>query len=142
MKLVDVNILVYVASRQSKFHQQALKWWTTAFDGNEPVGLCWPVLIGFVRIMTSAKILPDPLSLDQCIERIDAWLAHSNTVLLQESQNHWDILRDIMIDANVRENVTTDAHLAALAISRGATMVSFDNDFRRFRQLRLENPLD
>jgi len=142
MKIVDVNVLVYVASRQSEFHKQALEWWTSAFNGDEPVGLCWHVLIGFIRIMTSARILPDPLSLDQCIERIDAWLAYPNTVLLQESQNHWAIFRDIMLDANVRGNVTTDAHLAALAISRGATLVSFDNDFSRFRHLRCENPLD
>ena len=38
-------------------------------------------------------------------------------------------------------NLTTDAHLAALAIGRGATLVSCDNDFARFGDLRLENPL-
>ena len=142
MKIVDVNVLVYVASRQSEFHQQALKWWTSAFNGGEPVGLCWHVLIGYVRIMTSARILPDPLSLEQCIERIDVLLANPNTVLLQESKNHWEILRDILLDTNMRGNITTDAHLAALAISHGATLVSFDNDFRRFQHLRWENPLD
>jgi toxin-antitoxin system PIN domain toxin len=92
--------------------------------------------------MTSARILPDPLSLEQCIERVDVWLANPNTVLLQESKNHWEIFRDILLDKNMRGNITTDAYLAALAISHGATLVSFDNDFRRFQHLRWENPLD
>ncbi len=35
----------------------------------------------------------------------------------------------------------TDAHLAALAISHGAALISCDNDFMRFKGLRWENPL-
>ena len=142
MKIVDVNILVSIASRQSTLHKQSLDWWTSAINGKEPIGLCWHVLIGFIRIMTSARILPDPLSLDQCIERVDTWLDHPNTILLQESKNHWQIYRDLLQASEVEGNVTTDAYLAALAISRGATMVSFDKDFNRFEQLRWENPLD
>jgi predicted nucleic acid-binding protein len=32
-------------------------------------------------------------------------------------------------------NLVTDGHLAALAIEHGATLFSFDADFRRFRGL-------
>jgi predicted nucleic acid-binding protein len=38
-------------------------------------------------------------------------------------------------------NLTTDAHLAALAIESGSELASTDNDFRRFAGLRLVNPL-
>ena len=41
----------------------------------------------------------------------------------------------------VAGNLTADAHLASLAISRGAVLVSCDADFSRFRGLRWENPL-
>jgi hypothetical protein len=37
-------------------------------------------------------------------------------------------------------NLTTDAHLAALAISHGAVLVSFDTDFGRFKGLRWSRP--
>lgn len=40
-----------------------------------------------------------------------------------------------------RSNLTTDAHLAATCIERGATLHSADNDFARFRTLRWVNPL-
>ncbi len=38
-------------------------------------------------------------------------------------------------------DLTTDAHLAALALSHDAVLVSSDADFARFRGLRLLNPL-
>ena len=37
-------------------------------------------------------------------------------------------------------NLTTDAHLAALAISHGAVLASCDADFARFSRLRWHNP--
>jgi hypothetical protein len=47
-----------------------------------------------------------------------------------------------MLDAAGRgANLTTDAHLAALCIERGATLHSADNDFARFRRLDWVNPL-
>ncbi|MGQ0642079.1 MAG: PIN domain-containing protein [Gemmatimonadaceae bacterium] len=39
------------------------------------------------------------------------------------------------------KNLTSDAHLAALAMENGAELVSTDADFARFRHLRLVNPL-
>ena len=41
----------------------------------------------------------------------------------------------------VAGNLTTDAHLAALAIEHQARIVSTDNDFARFPGLRWFNPL-
>lgn len=38
-------------------------------------------------------------------------------------------------------NLTTDAHIAALAIEHGYTVYSTDNDFKRFSGLRQVNPL-
>jgi predicted nucleic acid-binding protein len=37
-------------------------------------------------------------------------------------------------------NLASDAHLGALALSHGATLVSCDGDFARFPGLRSENP--
>jgi len=36
--------------------------------------------------------------------------------------------------------MTSDAHLAALAIGHGATMLTFDRDFSRFAGLQWELP--
>jgi len=43
--------------------------------------------------------------------------------------------------AQVLGALTSDAHLAALAIEHGATLCTCDRDFTRFPGLRILNPL-
>lgn len=57
-------------------------------------------------------------------------------------QGHWAILRRLLRDSGTAGNLTSDAHLAALAIERGATICSADYDFRRFPGVEHVNPLD
>lgn len=51
------------------------------------------------------------------------------------------MLRELLEDAGTAGNLTTDAHLAAVAIEHGATLCSADRDFGRFSGLRWVNPL-
>jgi len=55
--------------------------------------------------------------------------------------NHWPVLRSLLRDSGTAANLTSDAHLAALAIEHGATVYSADNDFRRFAGIEHVNPL-
>jgi predicted nucleic acid-binding protein len=50
-------------------------------------------------------------------------------------------LRRLLQPLGTAGNLTTDAHLAALAIEHGAELCSADNDFLRFEGLRWTNPL-
>ena len=49
-------------------------------------------------------------------------------------------LRSLLDEAGTAGNLTTDAQLAALAVTHGATLVTCDADFARFRSLKCENP--
>ena len=106
------------------------------------MGLPWVVLVGFVRIATNPKIFPNPLEPATAISKIDTWLSLANTCLVREKEEHWAIMRTLLAEAGTAGNLTTDAHLATLAISHGAVLVSCDSDFARFQGLRWENPLD
>lgn len=141
MKIIDVNILVYVASLESAHHKTLHKWWETAMNGDEKIGLCWPTITGFIRVMTHPRIMANPVPLKDCLERVNQWIDHRATHLIDETQNHWSAYQTVLLDSNAIGKLTTDAYLAALAISRGATLVSCDTDFARFRHLRWENPL-
>ena len=140
MRLVDLNVLLYAVNRDAPQHDTVRAWWETALGGDEPVGLCWIVLLGFVRLSTHASLFTEPLSTDLAIRRVEAWLAHPNVVVVRETEEHWRILKELLGKSGAAGNLATDAHLAALAISHGATLVSCDADFARFRHLRWENP--
>lgn len=141
MKLVDVNVLLYAVNRDTMHHEAVRRWWEAALAGEEPVGLAWTVLVGFLRLATSASVFPEPLKLEQAAARVDAWLRHPNTRVISETAEHWQILKDLLAQSGTAGNLTTDAHLAALAVSHGATLCSCDLDFGRFRLLRWENPV-
>ncbi len=70
-----------------------------------------------------------------------AWLSLPSVSVVREGDDHWRVLRELLIETGTAGNLTSDPHLAAIAISRGATLVSCDSDFGRFRGLRWEIPL-
>jgi predicted nucleic acid-binding protein len=62
-------------------------------------------------------------------------------VVVEPTQRHVRILRDLILPLGTGGNLTSDAHLAALAIEHGAQLCSTDRDFARFAGLRWRNPL-
>lgn len=140
MKLVDVNILLYAVNQDDDRHQKILAWWEKTLGGDEPVGLSWSVIHGFLRLATHRQVFSQPLTPARAIAHIDRWLNHANTRLVTENDDHWHVLGQLVVDVGAIGNLVTDAHLAAMAISRGATLASCDADFSRFHQLRWENP--
>ena len=45
---------------------------------------------------------------------------------------HAALLRGLLRDTGTAGNLTTDAHLAALALEHGADIISYDRDFERY----------
>src|SRR5436309_505447 len=141
MKIIDLNILLYAVNKYAHHHHALRQWWEEALAGEEPIGLCWLVLLGFLRLATNSKVFPKPLRLDEALEHVDAWLAHPNTKFVIETDEHWRILRDLLQATGTAGNLTSDAHLATLALEYGAVLSSCDADFSRFPNLRWQNPL-
>jgi len=143
VKIVDLNVLVYAVNSDAAEHQRVLKWWEAAINDEETVGLPWIVLLGFLRISTDVRILAHPLTPDAAAAKLDVWLAQENVRVVREKDDHWEQLRTLVVDAGTAGNLTTDAHLAALALTNDAMLVSCDNDFARFKRrgLRWVNPL-
>ena len=140
MTLVDLNVVLYAVNVAAERHAEARTWWESAINGDEPVGLAWPVVTGFLRLSTHASVLPRPLTVEQACRRVNRWLAQPTVRLVRETDEHWRQLERLLSEVGTAGNLTTDAHLAALAICHGATLVSFDNDFARFKNLRWTHP--
>lgn len=141
MKIVDLNVVLYAVNSDAQHHQGIRAWWESALSDDETVGLPWVVLLGFLRLATSARIFLRPLAPATAAAKLDAWLAHDNVRVIREKDNHWEQLKALLHHSGTAGNLTTDAHLAALALTHDAVLVSCDNDFARFKGLRWENPL-
>ena len=132
MVVVDANVLLYAVDRASAHHEPSLSWLEDALGGAEAVGLTWVVLLAFVRIATSGVVFATPLTADEATGQVEAWLSAPAAVVLQTTPRHAGLLRGLLRDTGTAGNLTTDAHLAALAIEHGADIVSYDRDFARF----------
>ena len=141
MKIVDVNILLYAVNPDAPLHDRIVEWWEEQLNGDESIGLAWAVAIGFLRVSTHPRIFPSPLTPQEAIGHMDTWLSLDIVTLLTENRDHWCTFRGLLTDVGVAGNLAPDAHLAALALTHGATLASCDADFSRFRKLRWENPL-
>lgn len=142
MILLDANILLYAYDRASERHRTAAAWLETALSETETVGLSWSVLLAFLRITTSRRILREPLSMAEAASAVSQWLERPNVRVLEPGENHWEILRSLLIEAQVLAGDVMDAHLAALATEHGATVCTRDRDFTRFPGLRTLDPLE
>ena len=141
MKVVDLNLLVYATNADAPQHPKARAWWEAALNGDEQIGLTWPVVLGFLRLTTRGGILPRPLTPRQAMDVVEEWISQPQVAMLQPGDGHWPILRDLIESAGAAGNLTTDAHLAGLAIEYNATLYSTDGDFAQFASLKLRNPI-
>ena len=141
MKLVDLNILLYAVNRDANLHGRAKAWLDEVVWADEPVALSWVGLLGLLRLSTSRRVMPRPLKVHEAAALVDWLLERAAVQILDPGPEHWRILREILTETGTAGNLTTDAHLAAMAIENGAVLYSTDGDFSRFRGLRWVNPL-
>jgi len=139
--LPDVNLLLYAIDEAAPRHAQARGWLEEALSGTEEVGFAWAVLLGFVRISTNPAVFEDPLDGAQAFAYAEEWLARPVTSTLSPGPGHIALMRKLLQPLGVAGNLTSDAHLAALAIEHGAELFSSDTDFARFKGLRWKDPI-
>jgi hypothetical protein len=137
---VDANILLYAVDERSPLNVASRRWWEQTLSSSETIALDWNVLLAFVRISTRANVFSKPLNVEEAMDLIDAWLSQPNVIVISPTVRHATVLRELLKPLGTAGNLTSDAHLAALAIEHGATLYSFDSDFARFTGLRWANP--
>lgn len=141
MILPDINLLVYAYNRDAPHHAAARAWWEKLLSSAHPVGLPWAVCCGFVRMMTHPAVLVSPLGPAPAVAHVRSWFAQPNVEVVEPGPRHLDLLDRLLGHLGVGGNLTTDAHLAAIAIEYRAELHTNDTDFARFPGLRWRNPL-
>lgn len=102
--------------------------------------LPWISLLAFLRIATSPGVYDRPLEIEQALAVVEAWLGQPTAVVPVPDSAHPRRMGILLKATGRGGNLVNDAHLAALAIQYGATVITLDSDFSRFPEVRWEMP--
>ena len=141
MIVPDLNLLIYAYDHRAPQHSQARQWWAELLNGDEPVGIPWVVLTGFIRLAIRPGTLARPLTGAEAVEEIQRWLARPHVSAISPTSRHPELLAGLLQAAAYGPNTVTDAHIGALAIEHNAVVHSSDRIFTRLPGIRLHNPI-
>lgn len=141
MILVDANLLIYAHIATTPQHDAARTWLDSKLNGAAPVGLPWPSLLAFVRLVSNPRIFAKPAPVREAWRQIEAWLDCAPVWIPLPTEHHREALNLLLVQTSLTANHVPDAHLAALAREHGLILCSTDGDFGRFPGLRWENPI-
>jgi hypothetical protein len=139
MIIPDLNILLYAVDSSSSRHRESKTWLEQSINsGKDTIGIPWVVHLGFLRLVTSPRVFPKPLSIETACAWIDNLKSHPAVVSVDPGKAHAAILRHLLFTVGTAGNLVSDAHLAALALEQDATLVTGDRDFLRFQGLKVQ----
>lgn len=141
MILVDANLLVYAHVASMAQHARARTWLDDRLSGAASVGMPWPSLLSFMRLVSNPRIFSKAEPVSSAWRQVEAWLDCPCVWVPCPTERHREVLGTLLTATASRANLIPDAHLAALAIEHGLTLFSTDGDFGRFPGLKWENPL-
>jgi hypothetical protein len=86
----------------------------------------------FSGLLLARAYCPGLWKVGQALVYVNEWL----------DPGYWPIIRSLLSTAGTLGNLTSDAHLTAIAMEHGAKVYSADYDFQRFQGIQHVNPLD
>ena len=142
MNLIDANLLIYAHVREMPDHEAARDWLDRQLNEQARVGLPWPSLLAFVRLVSNPRVFDRALPLSKAWRQVEEWLSAPASWIPAPTDRHVAILGRLLgAETRLSPNLVTDAHLAALAIEHGLTLCSADRGFAGFSELDWKNPL-
>lgn len=142
MIIPDINLLIYAHNAADPQHALAKAWWESSINGSEPIGLPWIVMGGFIRLMTHPRVLEYPMPITEATGCVRSWLDQPTVIILEPGKKFPLIFFNFLENLGSGGNLTTDAHIAAIAVEKQGDVHSCDSDFARFEGLRWTHPIE
>jgi toxin-antitoxin system PIN domain toxin len=140
MLCVDVNVLVDAFRADAPGHAQARAWLEDARRGTEPVAVLPEVASSFVRIVSNRRIWRLPSSMADALAFIAALRSSPAVRWGHAGPRQWELFEGLVSGHALTGDDVPDAYLAAAALDLGATFVTSDRGFTRFRELAVVAP--
>jgi len=128
--LLDSNILIYLAFGAASEHASAKAVTDKIMKANEVIILTEAVVLSFYRISTLLK--PSPLTPAEARLFIDALLSYPKIQIFAPSVAHYHHFGKRLEKEKIAGNLVMDAHLAEVALLTNSTIVTNDDDFKKF----------
>lgn len=133
--LPDLNVWLALASPDHIHHPQAVDYWENL--AAEQVLFCTVTALGLVRLISQPKLMGNGVkSLSEASVLLQDFCKQPGVSLATPACDGWDVYHQLIQSGDWPARLCTDVHLAALAISNGWRLVSFDRDFERFCDLQ------
>jgi toxin-antitoxin system PIN domain toxin len=131
--LLDINVWLALTDERHAHHSAAGHYWET--QAAEMTVFCRITMLGFLRLVTQPRMATPSVSLDRAWAVYRDYLQTSGVGFLQEPDGVEENLAKFLDQPAFSHRLWTDAYLAALAITSGCRLVSFDSDFQTFAGL-------
>jgi toxin-antitoxin system PIN domain toxin len=141
--VVDTNILLYAADRDSPDHVPCRKRLDAWRRQSSPWHLTWGIVYELLRVATHPNVFRKPFSLAQAWSFVEATLASPSISMLPATERHRQVAGEVFSELpGMSGNLVFDAHTAILMREHGIkTIYTRDTDFNRFPFVDVVDPL-
>jgi len=94
--LVDANVLIYAQAAQLPQHEPARAWLEERLNGTERLGLPWPSLLGFLRIVTNRRLFDPPVTIEAAWATVREWLGREQVWIPSPTARHAEALGTVL----------------------------------------------
>ena len=143
MLVVDTNVLVYAADKDSPFHAACRDWLERQRKRADAWYTTWAILYEFLRVTTHPRVMRRPWNVSAAWGFVAALLASPGLSVLTSTPRHPDVAAQVIAELpHLAGNLLHDAHTAILMREHGIRRVcTRDTDFHRFPFLEVIDPL-
>jgi hypothetical protein len=143
MFVVDTNVLVYAADESAPEHVRCRALVEDWRRRNGAWYLTWGICYEFLRVVTHARVLRHPWTMDHGVRFLLALQESPGLGLLVPTDRHARVLADVVTEVpGLSGNIVHDTQTAVLMREHGIRRIcTRDTDFHRFPFLEPVDPL-
>ena len=142
MFVVDTNILVYAADKDSPFHDRCYEQIEEWRKQTHPWYTTWGILFEFLRVVTHPRVFRKPWPADKAWSFVEALIASPSLEVLVQGKRHAAVAAEVFKSLPfLGGNLMFDAQTAILMKEHGLRRISTrDTDFFHFPFLEPVDP--
>jgi len=141
--VVDANLLIYAAIRESPHHDRAKRLVQEWGGSSEAWSVTWSIIYEFFGVSTRGSIYARPLSFSDAWSFVQILRMSPSFEILAETERHPEVIDQLSREYPQMSGARFhDLHIAAVMREHGITEIrTADTDFHQFKFLRVTNPL-